>query len=243
MGPDEDEAALSNPVASYLAAEHSFYVGVKMVQSSVKTAVDSIWTRLLLIHESGGGPDSQLASITLTDDGVGGDILPSDDIYAQQFPSPLPLGAGGVVWFEINARLGEEVLTAADTVQLTRHRPEILSVSASNTIEVKNDPVVDILQVKASDPDGLDDLKSVTFQIVKPDGTLGASDGKTVFYLLDDGVHDGILWFDQDPGDGVYSGGITFSPQNPKGTYTLRFVARDLAGALSDTANHVVEIQ
>ena len=87
-----------------------------------------------------------------------------------------------------------------------------------------------------SDPDGLEDIKGVSFTSVKPDGTL-ANSGQPIS-LADNGDLTG--WGDAARDDGIYSIIIGIVDNTTAGIYTYRFVATDLGFNKSDTTFHTV---
>lgn len=87
-----------------------------------------------------------------------------------------------------------------------------------------------LISVRVTDPQGLDDIKKVWFDLTKPDGTPSSSNPVPLF---DDGSNG-----DQTAGDGIYSLQVSISPQNDKGVYRFDFNAEDLSGTISDTLTH-----
>ncbi len=167
--------------------------------------------------------------------------IPEDGIYACKFDSPLPEGTGGSVRFAFYAFIAGDTSSAGDTLQLANLRPVILSVVGSDTLALP--PVgfitLDTLRATAADPDGLDDIKRVSFTILKPDSSLG-NQGQPIS-LADNGELD--LWGDRVAGDGVYSIIIMLESDNDPGPYVYRFTAEDYSGAVSDTVFHPVVLQ
>lgn len=242
--PSDEVPVLSNPRTSYDDRNHRFYAAVTVTLPEEGSPLDSVWTEMYLASGALAdslGTDSLWKRVTLNDSAASGDILPLDGIYARKFDSPLPEGTGGSVRFEFYAFIAGDTSSTTDSLQLVNLRPVIVSVLLTHETLTHPDSgsvVVDTIYTTATDPDGLEDLRSVTFQIVKPDGSLGEdSGGNTSFPLYDDGTR-----IDVEGGDGIYSGGVTFGFQNPVGTYSLKFVARDFSGAVSDTVSRTVVV-
>ena len=245
VDPGEEFPVLSDPQTSYDDRDNRFYAAVTVTLPASGGALDSIWVELYLVSGElvdSLGTDSALAEWPLADSATNGDILPRDDVYARKFDSPLPPATGGSVRIDFRAIVAGDTSQEAATLNLVNLRPVILSaVLTTYTLIQPDSPavVIDTIYVAADDADGLEDLKSVTFEILKPDGTLGVGlGGSTAFPLFDDGTR-----IDQQIGDGTFSGGVTFGSQNEVGTYTLMFVAKDLGGAVSDTVTHQVVVQ
>lgn len=87
-----------------------------------------------------------------------------------------------------------------------------------------------LISVRVTDPQGLDDIKKVWFDLTKPDGTPSSSNPVPLF---DDGSNG-----DQTAGDGIYSLQVSISPQNDKGVYRFDFYAEDLSGAVGEPLIH-----
>ena len=247
VGPDVPVSTLSSLQTSYNDRDNRFYVAVTVTPPVGAGELDSVWTEMYLLAEDGAadtsGADTALITVTLVDDATGGDILPEDGVYARKFISPLPQEESGPVRFVFHAEFGQRTYSAHDTLYLENVPPWIVAVTVSDTLVTRPlsalAGVVDSLYVEADDANGVDDLKTVIFQIVKPDGSLGVGlDGVTDFPLYDDGTR-----IDVEEGDGIFSGGITFRLANPVGTYTLRFVAKDRANASSDTVDQAIVLQ
>jgi hypothetical protein len=85
--------------------------------------------------------------------------------------------------------------------------------------------------IKASDPEGLDDITNVFYMVTRPDDTL-----RGPYDLYDNGLNG-----DSVAGDGVFSGG--FRPptlQNLSGNFIFSFKARDKKGAYSNTIDKII---
>ncbi|UCH62377.1 MAG: hypothetical protein JSU77_11315 [Fidelibacterota bacterium] len=243
--PSDELPVLSSPQTSYDDRDDSIYVAVTVTFPENVTALDSIWTEMYLASgdlADSLGTDSLWKQVTLNDDAVSGDILPQDGVYARKFDSPLPKGTGGSLRFEFYAFIAGDTSSTSDILRLVNLRPAIVSVVLTKDTFTRPDSgyvVVDTIYATAVDPDSLEDLRGVTFQIVKPDSTLGVGlEGNTSFPLYDDGSR-----IDAEASDGIYSGGVTFGFNNPVGTYILKFIARDLSGAVSDTVSRSVVVQ
>ncbi len=238
---------LDEPFTSISKLDNRMFASVKVNLAEGDTLPDSVWTELSIL--SGPMADSlgvgaMLDTVRLVDTGLEGDSIAADSVFSRGFDSPLPIGTIGSVKFLFLASLKGRLHTAYDTLKLINRPPEIVSISSLDSVArpvSASDYARDSIFVEVDDPDGLGDVNSVIFQIVKPNGTLGVGlDGSTSFDLHDDGVYTGEKYFDHTANDGIYSGGVSFGLGNELGTYTLRFVAQDLSNALSDTAKFYV---
>ncbi len=243
VGPKDETPVLSNPETSYNDRDNRFYAAITVVPPVGAAEVDSIWIDLYLMTSDSVRADASLVRAPLVDDATGGDILPADGIYTREFDSPLSTDESGPVRIVFMAVVAPDTHTVVDTLYLENVPPAIDSVVVAAATVIRpaavGAGVVDTLYVFAKDANGIDDLKTVTFKIVKPDGSLGVgAGGITDFPLYDDGTREDVT-----ATDGIFSGGITFQSSNPVGTYTLRFVAKDFSGALSDTVDREIVVQ
>ena len=247
VAPPGETPALSDPRTSYDDRDDSFYAAVTVTLPEAAAVLDGIWTEMFLasgILADSLGTDSLWTRVTLNDSAVSGDILPTDGVYARKFDSPLPEGTGGAVRFEFYALIAGDTSRAVDTLRLANLRPVILSVSGSDTLALPPPPppefvTLDTLRAAVADPDGLKDIRRVSFTILKPDSTL-ANEGQSI-PLADNG--DLKLWGDRTAGDGIYGIIIRLESTNDTGRYVYRFTAEDYSGGVSDTVTHTVVVQ
>ncbi len=240
-GLDDPLPILSGPVTTFNDRTDIFYAAVLLTLEE-GSSLDSIWAELYL--EAGEladslGTDTLLASVSLQDDASGGDILAEDDVYGASFASPLPPASGGIVRFLFVARVSGISDSLSAILSLINLRPVILSVTAATTMILPTNGFnIDTVRVVANDPDGLDDIRRVSFTSLKPDSTLANSG--TPITLADNGQLVG--WGDALANDGIFSRIILLSADADSGTYIYKFVAADFAGAVSDTVSHSVEV-
>ena len=110
--------------------------------------------------------------------------------------------------------------------------PVISDVFVDPDTLIATGTVTILTSVKVADQNGLSDIEKVYFIVVKPDGTTN----NTQIEMFDDG--NAAANGDKNAGDGIYSRLIQINQNNIKGTYILKFTARDKAGALSNTISH-----
>ncbi len=243
--PSDELPVLSNPQTSYDDRNDSIYVAVTVTLPEDITALDSIWAEMYLATgdlADSLGTDLLWTRVTLNDSAVSGDILPQDGVYARKFDSPLPEGTGGSVRFEFYVFIVGDTSSTSDTLRLANLRPVILSVSARDTLTIppagSEFTTKDKVEAVVVDPDGLDNIKEVSFTIRNPDGSL-KNDGASVS-LVDNGL---APYGDEVAGDGTYSRIIEILAGATAGAYVYQFIAKDLSGAVSDTIFHTVVLQ
>jgi hypothetical protein len=120
----------------------------------------------------------------------------------------------------------------------TNKPPVISDLEAPDTVYVQMQTVLIKMTIKATDPDGSDDIKSVQFNTFKPDGS--PSSGNP-FYMYDDGNASGISGDDK-AGDGIYSIVIQLPPDAEKGKYRFEFQAFDRANEPSNLITHFMYV-
>ena len=243
VGPSEELPVLSQLQMLFDDRDNRFYAAVTVTPPEGTTRVDTVWTEMYLSSgELADSLDTETPQVTigLVDNGENGDILPQDQIYARKFDSPLPVGSGGSVRFDFHALIGADTSSATDTLSLTDLRPVILQVTAADSMVLPDEGFysLDTIRVMVDDPDGLEDIREVSFTSLKPDSTL-ANQGQSIA-LADNG--DLENWGDVAIGDGAYSRIIILPWDTNTGTYIYRFIARDYSGLVSDTAYHSVVI-
>jgi len=99
-----------------------------------------------------------------------------------------------------------------------------------------------IFSVSVNDPDGLNDIKKVYYELFMPNGTqIVNSQGISKFPLFDDGnvASNG----DVTAGDGRFTVFLTFPNTVALGSWKFNFTAEDKAGHTSNTLTHNVEVK
>jgi len=124
-------------------------------------------------------------------------------------------------------------------------RPPVISgLTAPDTVTAPQNPgQVALLQlsVRASDPDGLQDIARVIFYSYKPDGT--AANNGLPFSMYDDGGASGDGDTDPVAGDGVYTLTIQLPYGTQTGRYKFVFQAFDRVGEGSNIITHYITVQ
>jgi hypothetical protein len=119
------------------------------------------------------------------------------------------------------------------------NRPPFISdLKAPDTVFVQDQTTLIKITIKATDPDGIEDIKTVQFNSFKPDGT--PSSGNP-FKMYDDGNLSGISG-DDIAGDGIYSIIIQLPPNTQKGKYRFEFQAIDKSNASSNILTHYIYV-
>lgn len=96
--------------------------------------------------------------------------------------------------------------------------------------------------VMVNDPDGLNDIKEVYYELYMPNGTkVVNSQGISKFPMFDDG--NASSNGDVTANDGRYTVYLTFPNTVTTGSWRFDFTAQDKAGHLSNTITHNVEVK
>ena len=112
--------------------------------------------------------------------------------------------------------------------------PVISSLSIPDSIDRD---VSFVFSVKASDPNGLNQIKKVYFQLFRPDGSqvMGGNNDPHIL-MVDDGNKD--VFGDLIANDGIYSFKNSFAITAQTGVWTFKFRAEDYPGLLSNEIIH-----
>ena len=234
--PSDEVPVLSNTWTSYDSDTRQFFASVTLTLPADVASLDSIWTELYLAIPPDTAADTALTSYDLVDDATNGDILPGDGVYSRQFDSPLLADEPAPVRFAFYAQVDDSLYQTADTWNLP---PFITAISATDSLPIPSGPppdyTLDYLTATVEDPNSLDDIRSVSFTVLKPDGTL--SNKGQPLYMADNGED---VFGDAVAGDGIYSLIIKLDNSTAAGAYVYRFTAEDFSGAVSDTVKHTV---
>ena len=177
--------------------------------------------------------------VLLSDDGTGCDAAAGDGDFAfcADMSGLIRRRGDYTLRFQVWDKRGHASLPGTAVLHVViQNRPPVLSeLSAPAEVDRREGNPI-ILSVRASDPDGQDDIRKVFFNTIKPDGSPSAGNP---FFMYDDGASS---HGDAAAGDGVYSLNITINTSNATGDYTFEFTAEDYSGARSASVLHVVRV-
>ena len=184
-------------------------------------------------------PSNAFFDSILFDDGTNGDIIESDNFYSFLVDSPM-VESAGLYKVEITMfdTCGMELGFISDTVRKRdNYPPEIYLLEAPDTLE-KGDTA--LFRIRASDPQGLDDISSITYTVKLPDGEFRFN---RLWFLSDSGKcgSDSDEYGDRHEGDGIFTMRQPFDREGKlQGKYIFSFVAKDYHGATSDTLTVII---
>jgi len=200
--------------------------------------INKVWIEIL-------SPENKSISsetISLYDDGSvnSGDTLKGDNIYSNLviMKSEYVNGVYLINYF-VEDRTGTSKKVASQTFSFDNGKsnvaPVILSISAPDTLIVKDALVVFTIYATVTDTNGINDIKEVYITTTRPDQTSSGSHTS----LYDDGNL--AVTGDATAGDGIFSRLLSISPTNMKGTYRFDFEAKDRGGLVSQVVQkHIV---
>jgi len=186
------------------------------------------------------GGSSTLSTGELFDNGSEPDQLKGDGIYSGRASFQIQRVEIGTYLAEVSAEdlkgyVSNEVILPLQIIR-TNQPPVLSDLQAPNTVKLASQDQLLVLQVKASDPNGLEDVQRVVFNSFRPDG--GASSGNP-FQMFDDGDSN---HGDATEGDRVYSLRIILPSTTQIGTYRFEFQAFDKANEGSNIIIHLMTV-
>ena len=203
-------------------------------------------------------------TVQLNDFGTDGDIISNDRIYSRKISNTnldlmnfIPDTAKGKVYLEFKAFYVNEIITFPDSFYLANIRPEIIEISAPETITRPSGETIafEFVTATVNDANGLSDIKLVGFTSfhVGPDTSLNS--GNPIL-LIDDGgdvviYPPNITSGDAAKGDGIYSFNVPIfgmgytDPvlQTKTGTFRWTFIVQDESNEYGNEIIHIVVVQ
>jgi len=177
----------------------------------------------------------------LNDQGLNGDSLAGDGIYSIETTTAFANWKFGnyhlmIQAFDSHDKASESIYQIIPWAKKNIGvAPQILSVGAPDTVQLPNTGDKSfVLTARIADQDNDKDIKEVTFDTYKPDGS--PSSGNP-FKMYDDGTSGDAV-----AGDFIYSLQIYINSQNSPGNYRFEFQARDYSDLLSEKIIHIITV-
>lgn len=184
-----------------------------------------------------------LSSVQLNDDGQSPDALRGDGIYSGTISFEIKRVEVGLYSIETVAESEQGYRSAARIVPLrvirTNEPPVISNLQAPDTVTLANQDQSLQLRIRATDPNGPEDIQRVIFNSFRPNNQ--PSSGNP-FQMFDDGDVSGVSG-DQTRGDGIYSLRISLPASTQTGTYRFEFRAFDRLNEGSNTIVHLITVR
>ena len=191
---------------------------------------------IAIMVDDGGSIVSNPFLETFNDDGAGADASAGDNIYTGRLnTSQLIISPSAFFILEITTRIGPSRESATIAINNSsaafNQPPELSGVEIPDTLTIDSlNTVLFEARVTVSDPNGPQDIKSVT---------LFSAQSGTPIALFDDGSP---LHADDLSGDGIYSEILSLPSDTEPGIFVFRFQAIDRIGAISDEVQKEVVV-
>ena len=234
----QQTAPSSDPVIESVTLNYSqlnktLFISAEVTDPQGWETIDSVVFYLYRKDSVDSAEETLFRAGQLVDIGPPLDIIDRDDVYSYLVDSTILADSDGyyrvtVQSFDSDGNFSD-IETESELVA-PNSPPEIFLIEAPDSFE-KGEFVR--FKVRATDPQGADDISSVTFSVLQPDGEYKSKPGN--WYLSDEGPASGA-WGDEIANDGIYTIEIlTNSESKLQGLFTFYFVAEDFQGATSDT--------
>lgn len=223
--------------------EFNFHQGMNTLYYGVKVEPSYLGKNLQAVNALYFGFDTTKTADTLVlnDSGINGDIISDDDVFSVKVTNDtnhvkyvLEPSDTGTVYVKYIAQYGTYLKSKMMSQKTGNDGPIIQSVSMPDSMRRPGADSVSVatIVVSLTDADGHEDIQTCYLMFQKPDGSY--SSGSPIS-LYDDGVKDFTMYlWDDIAKDGKYSRYIIIDSNNPLGTYTSYFYARDYSGILSE---------
>jgi hypothetical protein len=225
---------LTLPDTLYLQSDNNYVYSVKANHSEGVEAIQTVKSCITQIDNQ-----TILQEDTLQDDGSNGDIIPKDGIFSGRCSLSLIFEQNLTGTYRIHI-IGEDVYqnvsdTLSSTITLVegsrKGPPRILQYSIPDTLISDSLDYV-IVWIETEDPQGLEDIDSVFFDIFLPLSPVPHFQSE----LWDNGQSGDLI-----EGDGIFTfQGDLRDTLKSRGIHTFRFQAADRSGLFSNP--HVKEV-
>ena len=251
---------ISNPEFTFMQDQNKVYFSANFQQEYQGETLDSTFVRWY---------SSSLAlgfdAVALNDDGVNGDIIKGDNIFARKISNELldrsiTDADTGFLFADFTAIYGGgNYVGLLDSAKVGNLIPKIINVIADTLINRPEGRNINLIKVKAEviDGDGNESIKWVGFTSFSFRDNEMMNNGNMI-YLYDDGGNEILYPPDFTSGDSARDDGIyTFKipiygdgfgseetdDTTRTGSFRWRFSAQDMANDYSQTVDHVIVIQ
>lgn len=177
----------------------------------------------------------------LLDDGQAPDQTKGDGLFSGKASFQIRRVQVGFFTVEVSVESDAGYSSNAIIMPLTvfhgNQPPVISDLVAADTISLGNQSQLLLLSVRASDPDGLNDIARVVFNSYRPDGS---ASGGNPFVMYDDGS---VAHGDVKAADGIFSLLVSLPSNTQTGTYTFKFQAFDRSNDSSNVIIHQLTVK
>ena len=176
--------------------------------------------------------DTVSFKVTLNDSGKNGDQIPYDQFFGYTYSPNLPdmpLGVLKAVFSAQDSDNNNAEIVIDSIIFAINYAPIIENIDAPDSVQRPTSGEESVyIHVTVSDANGLEDIKTVYFQVEDNDS---AGVWRDRFNLYDNGdeyFHDNVA------NDGIYSGGFSINKNNKLTVNVFRYIAIDYADEQSE---------
>lgn len=254
----DTETPLSNPQFTFHQDLDKIYFGIYVEDSYQGDPLLDV-----KVNWYGASLENTIDTLTLNDEGLDGDILNNDGLFAVKIPNDTLVisnilgNDSGYVFVDYLARYASDTVALSDSFRIGNIIPKINSITCPDTIVRPEGATVSLhlIMADAFDADGLETIKWLGFTSYHVDGDSMMNSGNYI-YLYDDGSEDILYEPDFTSGDslkadGIYSFripvyGTGFTDpgfQTKTGSFIWRFTCQDDNESYSKIVEHTVVIE
>ena len=262
LDPDRmpPENPISDPEFTFMQDQNTVYFSANFQEEYQEGVLDSTFVRWYGSNIAGG-----FDVVVLNDDGVNGDIIEGDNIFARKISNgslvrEITDADTGFLFSDFTAIYGGvNYVGLLDSAKVGNLIPKIINVIADTLIDRPEGRNINLIKVKAevTDGDGNETIKWVGFTSFSLRDNEMMNNGNMI-YLYDDGGTEILYPPDFTSGDSARDDGIyTFKipiygdgfgseeddDTTRTGAFRWRFSAQDMANDYSQTVDHVIVIQ
>ncbi|MFA7289608.1 MAG: hypothetical protein WC055_12095 [Melioribacteraceae bacterium] len=225
---------------TYASTDSNITASAKIENSS---NIKEVYMNIL----SSNGDKIVAEKVIMSDNGDMGknkDLKANDGIYTAYAPMKKSFSSG-------NYNLQVYITDNSSNTKKMISKQFYFDNSQNNASPVISDVVLDqsvfrgqsfIFSVKASDPNGYDDLQFVYFKLYRPDNSMVDPGNGLGFFVMND-LGNKDVFGDEISGDGVFSFKNSFSATTTVGTWRFEFQAKDRNGAVSNIISQNMEVK
>ena len=220
-----DSFNFSETVINYNYIEKSIYIHARV---SALEGIDRVFAVLT-------EPNDSIQYIALNDNNLQGDVIAGDGIYSYAYIYNFRDGFSGEISVDVQAEDTKgnisDIFTFMENFKVSTGPPVILEIDTPDSVALPQNNDIKYLTLKAvvDDPDGIEDIVSVTYEFWKIADSTWVSFAS--FQLLDiDPVEESNNLVQ----DGYFTGRVELYSTNRPVMTKFRYKAKDKSGAFSE---------
>jgi len=231
------DPVIESVTLNYSQTNKSLFISADVFDPQGLETIDSV-VFYLYQRDSLDSADEQLfLNSYLTDVGPPLDIINHDGAFSYLIDSTTLANNEG--FYRVSVQAFDEDGNSSDIEEqeelvAPNSPPELFAIELPSSFE-KGDTLV--FKIRVTDPQGSDDIGSVTYSVLRPDKQYITSPW---FFLSDDGPASGN-WGDEIANDGIFT---VHQPSNQnselQGDFVFYFIAEDILGSVSDTLEKII---